>query len=114
MATVESGIVVRTLDSYGLDGVSILKVDVEGYEEDVLRGAVDTIRRCQPVIFFESWDVAWRGTGAEPLRRELFALIRNVLRYDIQHIDGEDFVAAAPNDMPEVCRCLEIERSAGA
>lgn len=47
---------VRTLDDYALGGVSLLKVDVEGMEPAVLRGAEETIRANQPVIFAEEWD----------------------------------------------------------
>lgn len=43
---------VKTLDSFGLD-IDLIKTDTEGYEPYVLEGARDTIRRCQPVIFFE-------------------------------------------------------------
>lgn len=50
---------VRTLDSYGLTDVSLLKVDVEGSEAAVLRGARDTIARCRPLIVIEDWP----GTG---------------------------------------------------
>jgi FkbM family methyltransferase len=45
---------IRTLDSYELDDVALIKVDVEGMEPDVLRGGTETIRRCQPVIYAEA------------------------------------------------------------
>lgn len=45
---------VRTLDSYGYDNVSFIKIDVEGYEEEVLRGGVETIARCKPIIYLEA------------------------------------------------------------
>jgi FkbM family methyltransferase len=44
---------VRTLDSYALDGVGILKVDVEGHEESVLRGAIKLLSREKPNIVVE-------------------------------------------------------------
>lgn len=43
----------RTLDSFELQDVDFIKIDTEGYEENVLRGAVDTIERCRPVICVE-------------------------------------------------------------
>jgi FkbM family methyltransferase len=49
---------VRTLDSYELDDVAVIKIDVEGMEPSVLRGAADTIRRCRPVIFAEEHNQA--------------------------------------------------------
>jgi len=33
--------------------ISLIKIDVEGHEAEVLRGAEKTIRRCRPVIFIE-------------------------------------------------------------
>jgi FkbM family methyltransferase len=43
----------ETLDSYGLEGVDLLKIDCEGAEEGVLRGGVETLRRCRPVVIVE-------------------------------------------------------------
>lgn len=45
----------RTLDSYCLRGVSLLKIDVEGHEPEVLAGALATIARCRPLILLEDW-----------------------------------------------------------
>jgi FkbM family methyltransferase len=43
----------RTLDSFGLNEVDFIKIDCEGYEEFVLRGAVTTIFYNRPVIVVE-------------------------------------------------------------
>lgn len=40
----------RTLDSFQLNSVDLIKVDIEGSEERFLDGAVDTIERCNPQI----------------------------------------------------------------
>jgi FkbM family methyltransferase len=42
-----------TLDSLGLADVTAIKVDVEGAEEEVLRGGIDLLRRCRPVLSVE-------------------------------------------------------------
>ena len=44
---------VNTLDSYGFTGVSFIKIDVEGHEASVIRGAFETIKFNRPVILVE-------------------------------------------------------------
>lgn len=52
---------IRTLDeivgSAGLESVDLIKIDIEGYEWEALRGAVTTILRHDPLVFleFNSW-----------------------------------------------------------
>jgi FkbM family methyltransferase len=46
----------RTLDSFALSDVSFIKIDVEGHEEAVLAGAVQTIEANRPAILVESED----------------------------------------------------------
>jgi FkbM family methyltransferase len=43
----------KTLDSFNLDNVSFIKIDVEGAEKLVIYGAKETIRRNRPVILYE-------------------------------------------------------------
>lgn len=43
----------RTLDSYELQDVDFMKIDVEGFELNVIVGAIETIKRCKPVIVVE-------------------------------------------------------------
>ena len=43
----------RRLDDYGLDDLGFLKIDVEGFEEEVIAGAGETIRRCRPNLLVE-------------------------------------------------------------
>jgi FkbM family methyltransferase len=42
-----------TLDSLGLNDVTAIKLDVEGAEQEVLRGGLDLLRRCRPILSVE-------------------------------------------------------------
>lgn len=46
----------RTLDSFNLDRVSFIKIDVEGHEEAVIEGAIEMLRRNRPCLLIESED----------------------------------------------------------
>lgn len=46
-------VAVRKLDGFGFDNVGLMKIDVEGFEERVLRGGAATIRRCKPLLYVE-------------------------------------------------------------
>lgn len=52
---------VVSIDSLDLPGCALIKVDVEGMELDVLRGAADTIRTHRPRLFVEN-----NGTESSP------------------------------------------------
>lgn len=43
-----------TLDSLQLEAVDMMKIDVDGMEEEVLRGAFQTVFRCKPMIYIEA------------------------------------------------------------
>lgn len=44
---------VVTLDSFGFQKLDFIKMDVEGHEVKVIRGAVETIKRCSPTMILE-------------------------------------------------------------
>jgi FkbM family methyltransferase len=44
---------VRTLDSFGFKDVDFVKVDAEGFELFIMRGAVETLLRSRPVVIIE-------------------------------------------------------------
>jgi len=44
----------RTIDSYDFHDVSLMKIDVEGYELAVLEGTTKTIERCKPALLIEA------------------------------------------------------------
>jgi|TARA_B100001971_G_C18215956_1_gene553852 FkbM family methyltransferase len=44
---------VETLDSFNLKDISFIKLDVEGYEEKILRGGINTIQKYKPILVIE-------------------------------------------------------------
>ncbi len=50
---VESPTEVRRLDSFDIGDVGFVKIDVEGYESEVIAGAEETIARCRPTLLVE-------------------------------------------------------------
>lgn len=42
-----------TLDDFELTGVDYLKCDTEGFELSILMGAIETLKRCRPVMMIE-------------------------------------------------------------
>lgn len=43
----------RPLDSYELQDIGFIKIDVEGHEFEVVEGAVETLRRSKPTVLIE-------------------------------------------------------------
>lgn len=89
----------RTLDSFGFDNVGFMKIDVEGFEKEVLEGAVETLKRNNfPPFIFESWperQLKENGIPAMEIRKSVFDYITS-LGYRIIEITGyeEMFLAA--------------------
>jgi FkbM family methyltransferase len=47
---------VKTLDSFGFTNVGFIKIDVEGFEMQAIRGGIETIKRDRPNMLIESQD----------------------------------------------------------
>jgi len=60
----------KRLDDYDLKDVGFIKIDVEGHEEAVLAGAVETIRRNKPALLVEIEERSNLG-GLERISRNL-------------------------------------------
>lgn len=69
--------------------VSLIKLDVEGHENEVLRGGQDFLRRHGfPPIIFEMWDFPWFAEGRAELTRSFADL-----GYHCTAISATDYVA---------------------
>jgi FkbM family methyltransferase len=72
--TTAGGASIATLriDDLGLEVCDLIVLDVEGYEFEALRGAIDTIERCHPVIMVEiNSNLTAMGLTSEDLRTYL-------------------------------------------
>ena len=63
------------LDDYPIPALHFLKIDVEGMELEVLKGATELIKKYRPLIYCEN-DRPWK-------KAELLAYLRDVLEYDL-------------------------------
>lgn len=72
----------KTLDSFNIQNVGFIKIDVEGFEEKVIRGGLITIiSNNYPPILFECWDVGHYNMTQEK-HDSLFNLLK-MLGYEI-------------------------------
>jgi FkbM family methyltransferase len=81
-------ITVTTLDDYigekGLQRVDLVKIDVEGFEMNVVRGAHATLQRLHPVLFIEISDGLLRRQGSSG--SDLVAVLI-ALGYECRHAE---------------------------
>ena len=85
----------RTLDSFGFGRVSVIKIDVEHYENEVLDGAVETIRRNHPVIVIEIMGGKNYRTASPDVRERIHATWKKLERlgYTVTPVFNHDYLA---------------------
>ncbi len=76
----------KTLDSFGFSGISFIKIDVEGHEEAVLRGGLETLKREMPNLLIEIEER--HSTGS--LRRICAMLVS--IGYAGYYVDGDSLL----------------------
>lgn len=79
-----------TLDDYvlqnGIDQIDFIKIDVEGYETNVVKGAIETIKKFRPLLYIEVCDENLKRSGSSS--KELIQLLKN-LNYTVKKSDTE-------------------------
>ena len=48
---------VKTVDSFNFKNIGLIKIDSEGNELNIIKGAIDTIKNYKPIIYFECADI---------------------------------------------------------
>jgi len=105
-ALVELKVPVRTLDGYGFSDVGFIKMDVEGHEPAVLRGAQNLLKSSAPVVLIELelrhnrsvFDEVWRVF--DPLGYQMQACTRDGL-VPVDRIRIADLQSGTPETNPD-------------
>jgi FkbM family methyltransferase len=90
----------EVLNENPLARLDLMKIDVEGAELRLLRGAIETLRKYRPVLLFEVSEGSLKHQGGSP--RELLAFLHteNYLIYTFDRVTGLP-VPAAPGVFAE-------------
>jgi FkbM family methyltransferase len=85
----------RTLDGFKFERVSLIKIDAEHYENEILDGAVDTIRRNRPVILIEIMGGQNYQTASPDVRERIHATWKKLERlgYTVTPVFNHDYIA---------------------
>jgi FkbM family methyltransferase len=92
----------KQLDTYQLENIGFIKIDVEGHEKEVLEGAIETLKKNNyPTFKYKRWipkDGEENMIPKQQLRNELFQFIES-LGYIIHPLRGwaEEYLATHPN-----------------
>ena len=70
-ATPDGNIPILQIDDLGLDEVGFIQLDIEGSELNALMGAVETVKRCGPVVMLEEKPLPQGGIDPSAARKWL-------------------------------------------
>jgi FkbM family methyltransferase len=86
----EESVKIKRLDDLNIDNISLIKIDVEGYELEVFEGGKETIRKYKPVILIEIWGV----------NKDKYTswINENFPFYNIENISNEDYILRSKDE----------------
>jgi len=77
-------------EMFNFDKLDFIKLDVEGYEQNVILGAYNTIKKCKPVIMLENWDDHFGNVDIDSTSNKFSMLLD--LGYAITQVSHCDFL----------------------
>lgn len=95
----EVGVPIRTLDSFELEQVDLLKVDVEGYELEVFQGARKTLERFHPALVVEMHH--WIGAEKEAALFDILSTLQYRFHYLDRYSQGRHLAAIFAQATPD-------------
>jgi len=81
---------VKTLDSFNILNVDFIKIDTEGYELPILKGAIETLKREKPLVFIEKQDGARQQELLDFMKDNNAVKLHDWLRNEIWSFNPED------------------------
>jgi FkbM family methyltransferase len=82
--------------------VSFIKIDCEGHDLEVLKGAEQTIIRDRPTVALEIWKPnVWEGLRRKDPKEEIFSIFEKI-NYVLTYTDGSDNFVFEPQSGVEV------------
>lgn len=74
------------VDLSAFERIDFLKIDIEGHEIEMLKGAMETLKRFKPTIYIETF---------KNNQTEVFGILENLGFQNIARFDGDNFVFIA-------------------
>lgn len=81
---------VKVLDELNISNIGFMKIDVEGYELDVIKGAIQTIKKSKPIIIIELNDKTKND------RDQIVGILKS-LGYILKQISSDDWICFPSN-----------------
>jgi len=99
MPTVESKKIIPILkiDDFSLEDLDLIHLDIEGYELNALKGGVETIKRCKPIIVLEIVDEHLKRFNCS--RQDVFDFMASIDYKFVKQLDSNNDFLFQPNSV---------------